>query len=265
MNKLIILAGISGAALTSVIAAPAMADDSTSTVIQSNTGNEANVDQTGSLDGASSLIDQSGASNLADVNQSDNGLAGVTPTNTSEIFQTGNGNEAYVIQKDSAQSSYIEQSSDGNFAEVQQGFVNDGSQDTSNNMSRVIQAGGGNNTAYVDQIQADNVESFVEQLGTNQMAMVDQSIVGEHDHSDVDQFGDNQFAEVLQPGDFNDSFVTQTGADNRAHVLQSGNDNYSRIDQGMSGNFARVDQLTDGNMSTVNQVMSTNGTVNVTQ
>src|SRR3546814_9918500 len=50
------------------IAAPAFAQ-STSTVNQSNTGNGAVVDQTGSLSGGDSLVNQSGASNSA--NRSD--------------------------------------------------------------------------------------------------------------------------------------------------------------------------------------------------
>ena len=49
MNKLIALVGSSGAAMAQVIAAPAMADNCASTGIQSNTGNEASENQTGSI------------------------------------------------------------------------------------------------------------------------------------------------------------------------------------------------------------------------
>src|SRR3546814_18760037 len=79
------------------IAAPAFAQ-STSTVNQSNTGNGAVVDQTGSLSGGDSLVNQSGASHSANVTQADAG-SGATPQNVSDIEHTGDSNTAKVKQE----------------------------------------------------------------------------------------------------------------------------------------------------------------------
>lgn len=69
--KKLLLSAVSASAI--LMAVPALADNSSSTVNQSNTGNAATVDQTGSLSGGSSLVDQSGANNIATVTQADDG------------------------------------------------------------------------------------------------------------------------------------------------------------------------------------------------
>ena len=83
------------------LAAPALADNSTSVVNQSNTGNAATVNQTGSLAGGDSTINQSGANNSATVTQSDDGsdfAAVAPPINVSTVDQTGDDNVADVTQ-----------------------------------------------------------------------------------------------------------------------------------------------------------------------
>src|SRR3546814_12307070 len=80
------------------IAAPAFAQ-STSTVHQSNTGNGAVVDQTGSLSGGDSLVNQSGASNSANVTPADDG-SGATPQHLSDNDQTGDNHTATANQAD---------------------------------------------------------------------------------------------------------------------------------------------------------------------
>src|SRR3546814_9535417 len=75
------------------------------------------------LSGGDSLVNQSGASNSANVTQADDG-SGATPQNVSDIEQTGDSNSATVNQDTSTfavqSTSYIEQSGDSNTADVTQ-------------------------------------------------------------------------------------------------------------------------------------------------
>jgi len=252
-------------AIVALMATPALADNSTSTITQSNTGNDATVDQSGSLDGASSIITQSGADNEATVTQADPGVMVGTPTNTSTILQSGNNNSATVDQKQTSQVVSIEQISDNNEATVYQGSDDLSMGPTSNNSATVYQAGGGNNKAFVDQRVSTDDMVFINQIGTNAEAMADQSIVGDNNMGMVDQMGDANFAEVLQPGDDNLSVVEQDGSGNEAWVLQSGNNNMSTILQDLTDNDATVNQVTSSNTSSVNQLASTSGTVRINQ
>ena len=86
-----------GAAIAA-LSAPAFADNSVNVVTQSNTGNSAIVDQTGSQKGGDSLIDQSGANNSANVTQSDDNSGVSSPMNFSDILQSGDDNSAVVVQ-----------------------------------------------------------------------------------------------------------------------------------------------------------------------
>src|SRR3546814_20910616 len=74
----------------------------------------------GSLSGGDSLVNQSGASNSANVTQADDG-SGATPQNVSDIEQTGASNSATVNQDKSTfavqSTSYIEQQGDSNTAD----------------------------------------------------------------------------------------------------------------------------------------------------
>src|SRR3546814_20118736 len=74
--------------LALAIAGPALAQ-SVSTVYQSNTGNSDNVDQTASLSGGDSLINQRGANNQDNVSQGDDGSGAMT-IRVSVIHPNGN-------------------------------------------------------------------------------------------------------------------------------------------------------------------------------
>ena len=73
MKKLLLMA----VSATALAVAPALADDSTSTVNQSGTSGTATVDQSGTLSGGSdSLINQAGDTNTSTVTQSSGASAG---------------------------------------------------------------------------------------------------------------------------------------------------------------------------------------------
>ncbi len=283
MKKLLLCTASATALL---LAAPALADNSTSTVNQSNTGNGAVVDQTGSIDGGSSLIDQTGANNAAAVTQADDG-SGSTPVNVSTINQSGNDNAATVNQDtstaalqtnssidqsgnsniatvtqiDDDQSSAIVQSSDDNEATVVQGdaVLALGDQSWSNSSS-INQAGGGSHLAEVQQLAFNN-DSTIDQSGTNDNAYVLQT--GETNSSSILQSADDSTADVEQSGDNNTSIVNQSGFDQYALVTQSGSGNDSSVIQTGFSNEAYVTQSTDNNSSFVTQGGSGNvATVN---
>jgi hypothetical protein len=123
----ILLASVSALALSAGVAFAAPGNDST--VTQSADFNAADVDQTGSLTGSSSTIEQSGSGAVANVVQSDDGSdLGGAAANASTITQSGTTNIASVTQASSgapaapeAQNvSTIDQSGDDNSATVGQ-------------------------------------------------------------------------------------------------------------------------------------------------
>lgn len=273
------------------LATPLLADNSTSTVFQSNSGNLVDVNLAGAIAGAQSLIDQSGANNVANVTQFDDGsdIGGVAPPiNDSTILQSGDGNSATLMQDTSTfqlfSASYIEQIGDNNSAVVTQ---YDDAQDSS-----IAQISDGN-TAIV--IQGDSLLALTDESYGNSSSIVQDGLGGHYaeisqtgllNTSEITQFGENNTIYVAQLGDFNDSFASQDGVGHWAEISQSGdgnlselfqigngheaylvqlgNSNYSMIDQSGSGNWASVSQSSDNNTSIVIQ-SGANNTAQVSQ
>src|SRR3546814_1170950 len=159
--------------------------------------NSANVDQTASLSGGDSLINQSGAKNQANVSQGDDG-SGATPINVSVIDQTGNSNLANVSQDTSTiaiqSDSYIGQSGSNNVADVTQ--VDDWQSST------ITQSSDGNSATVVQ--------------GDATLALTDDSF---GNTNTVNQGGTgSQVAEVTQIDIFNNSSVAQTSNVGEAYV-----------------------------------------------
>ncbi len=78
---------LTGASALALLAAPALASNSQSSVTQSNSRNKATVDQTGTTTGGRSTITQSDDDNEATVTQSDDGT-GSRPVQSSTIDQS---------------------------------------------------------------------------------------------------------------------------------------------------------------------------------
>ena len=214
-------------------------------------------------DGNSSSIDQitlgGGAANNAFIDQK----AGVGHTNTSGIYQNGNGNTVGTGSGDagveqvgtSTNTSYIYQGADGapasnNDVRVTQDGANNTSysyinQQSSSNHATVTQGdgdGAGNNTStsYVYQNGGDNNTATATQGGT-----------GNTNYSYVNQQGPGNNATVTQGngegtgGNGNTSYIYQgPGDSNVAATAQtgSGNTNYSHVNQQSSGNHATATQ-----------------------
>jgi hypothetical protein len=233
------------------MAAPAMAQSSTSDIDQIGTGNIATVTQSGSSAVNDSGIIQDGVGNEATVTQSGSSSIG----NTSDISQTGNGNDATVTQIGSGaggdtNTSTVTQTGNLNDATVSQGDL------VLSNTSTIIQTGN-ENTATVTQgdppngVNAGPNTSTVTQIGFSNDALVNQGGVGAVNSSTITQDDDglgfgNNYAQVDQSGSStNTSIVGQLGDTNQAFILQNagaGVVNSSDVSQSGSGNIATVTQ-----------------------
>ena len=231
--KKLLLAGAAALAM----ATAAQADNSTSTVTQSNSGNEATVDQTGSLAGGASTITQSGMDNDATVTQADDGsdlLGAAPPINFSQITQTGNENEATVSQDTGTASilteSFIDQSGDRNMASVTQ--VDD------DQYSSIIQTSS-DNMAMVSQGEPSQVAGD-ESYGNT--SLINQGGAGSHSAT-VEQAGRQSFSDIAQTGFNNEAFVRQGIWSNshESYINQSGDNNVARVDTQGADIFGPLD------------------------
>ena len=125
----------------------------------------------------------------------------------------------------------------------------------------VLQIGGSNNVATIDQPGAENTarswqfgsnsSSSITQSGAslagdqvNNVARVEQGVGSDNAFSSVIQDGQNNTADVLQMGSDHVSNIMQTGADHVADVKQYGFDQDSTVNQSGTGNSATVTQGT---------------------
>ncbi|MBF4984899.1 hypothetical protein FNJ87_11330 [Nonlabens mediterrranea] len=175
--------------------------------------------------------------------------------------QWGDNNEAIQIQ-DSGSPAL----GGGNHAEIQQG---DASMDATGAFAQQVQSGA-TNEAYATQFLSSD-ESYQEQLGTDNKAVVNQNTAGSLS-------GGDNLVEQFQDGDRNEARSTQNGNNNEVNQEQYGMDNYSRVSQGhgqavgnmatsiqdgadhhsvinqrANGNEAMVDQTGNGQRSLINQ------------
>jgi len=260
--KKTILAGASIIALG--VASPAFAQ-STSTVTQTGTGNQADVTQENAN---TSDINQVGDNNDADVVQ--NGID--TTGNDSDIDQTATGsNTASVTQGAGSNGSFADVlqdgTSDNNLALVNQfstqvstaeiiqtdalnGFaeVNQGGGNGLNNFAAVVQgdsslvggtvSGSDNANAITRQEGDDNVILGI-QTGTDQILLVEQIGVGSGNDATVTQGsfgGGTSNAFILQIGDGDSAEIAQNSDTNDADIGQAnGSGNFALIDQGFVG------------------------------
>jgi hypothetical protein len=261
-----------------------------------------------------STVIQTGERNSASLVQESNGASG---GHTSVIQQIGDENLAQVNQLNFSDNSVINQQSDSNIALVDQGtgmFFGDGY--TSNNRSVITQSGDGGHTAIVSQDLVFGSRSDIEQVGATNFAQVTQTAfvsssaiiqegegnvatttqgsaanlgllfdsasdlafvkqVGDRNGSDIVQNGETSsgLAEVRQDGDDGSSSITQTtltpgqeGEDNEAKVeqllgssgnistiAQAGSENEAFVTQGGADNLSAVTQAGLGNVATVAQ------------
>lgn len=274
-----ILASVSVAALFA--AAPAMAQDNTSTVNQTNAWNEAVVTQSGS--NAQSTVQQDGDGqqfsrrNRVRVEQSGNGAESTINQvsgnrNRADVRQ--NGDSTSTIRQDGPQlDAEVNQTGDGNSSNIDQA----GRQATvgvplNSAATGVVQVGN-NNFSDIDQNPTTWSEAAVSQFGNSNSSNLRQETLGtsggnENSSSSVLQDGDrnsstlNQIsgttpslliANVNQNGDDNSSMLTQTGADNSASLLQDGDRNASMINQSGVGGNVEVEQFGNENDSFVTQ------------
>lgn len=202
MKKLLLAAA--SISVMAVAAPVAYAAGSTSNVTQAGSGQTASVDQTGSLLGSLSNIDQSNANNTADVTQADDGTSAAF-VNDSDVDQTGDGNTATVNQDslDAAGQlvSVILQSGDGNTADV--------SQTSDDQDSTVTQISSGNSATVVQgdsAITAGNSPSFI--FSNSNTSEITQDGVGGH-VANVTQRSQNAMSTVTQFGEMNTANVEQ--------------------------------------------------------
>lgn len=255
--KKIILAGASIAALT--LAAPAYAQ-STSTVEQNGSGNQADVTQVNSN---TSTVTQIGDNNVATVDQAD-----VATGNTSTVTQTASGsNTADVDQFAGATGSFADVTqdgtSDGNLATIQQASavnaIAESIQTDSVGGTVLIQQGGGTGlNNFAGAVQGDtslvggtasgatNANSTILQEGDNNSGLSVQA--GADQISLINQFtvSSGNDATVVQGafgGGSSDAFILQIGDGDSAEIAQNSSGNDADIGQGGgSGNFALIDQ-----------------------
>lgn len=230
---------------------PAFADESEALINQSGVSNNADIDQTEGLENEG-YIDQTGDENSASITQKH------TPpgsqiysiaTNTADIDQTSAvgaavGNSATVTQTADTvtgaapNSVDIDQNTAGSLAQT----------------ASVDQVGGQGNSVTVAQGLTDDTGGEV--------ATVSQE--GNDNSAVVAQDGTGDTTTVAQLGDANAASVTQTGSDNNSTVDQIGNDNDSTVTQNAIGAYADNDQTGDNNVSTIAQTDdSSNGTINI--
>ncbi|MHA3842316.1 hypothetical protein ACX0GZ_14000 [Sphingomonas aestuarii] len=274
-----ILTSVSVAALFAAV--PAMAQNNTSTVNQTNAWNEAVVTQSGS--NAQSTVQQDGDGlefsrrNRVRVEQSGNGAESSINQvsgnrNRADVRQ--NGDSTSIIRQDGPQlDAEVNQTGDGNFSNIDQA----GRQATvgvplNSAATGVVQVGN-NNSSDIDQNPTTWSEAAVSQFGNNNISNLRQETLGtnggnENSSASVLQDGDRNsstltqtsgttpsllIANVNQNGDDNSSMLTQTGADNSASLLQDGNRNASMINQSGVGGNVDVEQFGNENDSFVTQ------------
>lgn len=295
--KKTILVGASILALG--VASPAFAQ-STSTVSQNGSGNQADVVQENVN---TSDINQVGDNNVADVTQT-----GINTTgNEVDIDQTATGsNTANVIQQAGSNGSFADViqdgTSDGNTANIDQASTQGASvevnqTDSLNGFADVFQGGGngiGNFTAIVQGDSslvsgtvsgATNASSIVRQEGDNnvalsiqtgidQVSLIDQTTASSGNDATVAQgaFGGmDTDAFILQIGDGDSAEIAQNSDGNDADIGQAnGSGNFALIDQGFVGgagvggdnNIASIAQDGSGNFSAISQNETTAGGMN---
>ncbi|KEZ93606.1 hypothetical protein IL45_05215 [Nonlabens ulvanivorans] len=181
--------------------------------------------------------------------------------------QWGDNNEAVQIQ-DSGSPAL----GGGNHAEIQQG---DATTEATGAFAQQVQSGA-TNEAYATQYLSSD-ESYQEQLGTDNKAVVEQNTGGISS-------GGNNLVEQFQDGDRNEARSDQNGNGNTVNQEQYGQDNFSSvkqrygqdagnmatsiqdgslnnsvINQQSHGNMSMVDQTGDGQTSLINQNNPTTG------
>ena len=292
--KKIILAGASIAALT--LAAPAYAQ-STSTVTQDGSGNQADVEQEESN---TSTVTQIGDNNLAGVVQNagsgnestisqtatgpntagvnqilgtNNSFADITQdgtsaSNTAVISQAGAlATSGEAVQTDSVNGDILifQNAGSNNFAAAVQGdssFVG-GTESGATNAESVIQQGGDNNVALSIQTGVDQISLIDQQAPTsgNDASVFQGAFGGGTSDAYILQVGDGDSAEIAQNSSGNDADIGQGG----------GSGNFALIDQGFVGgagvggdnNTAIIAQDGSGNFSAIEQNGLTAGSGNI--
>lgn len=271
------------------LATAAHAADSTSTVTQSGTAQNATVNQNLGSNEFSNLS-QSGGGNKATINQQgSNNKVGTVGTAVSQTAPgTGSANTGAVLdvlQTGNANAVTGGQSANGASADITQ----TGERNTSDH-SQTADA-----TATVVQ-DGDDGTSDVTQSANNAEANVTQNSGASGANSEVSQSGAGAIATVTQNGLYDDSRVTQSGAGAEAQVTQTGG-NYadgprsetgtgtrastdplggrrnqrSVIDQSGADAFAKVGQTGVLNYSNVKQTadataeVNQSGTFNISQ
>ena len=237
MQRAIVL-GVAGALMLSGAAFA----QQTANVNQSGPANQADIGQGDNL-GATAIIEQTGNSDLAIINQSRNTTSGGQNT-VGRITQggaEGGQSNANITQIDNFGSrSIIEQTNDS-FADIDQ-------IDQTGSLARITQTG--NNEAGIRQ-------TFP---GTNNRAVVEQD-GGFHDAFVEQKGGENNSLRVSQTGSFNtvqgigELYFVQDGSNNSANFTQGGSENVASASQfGAAGNTLNVNQTSTGNSATVTQV-----------
>ena len=208
-----------------LVAGPALANDSL--VDQIGAGNIANVDQTMGEEGDSD-IDQIGNGNLAEVTQDEdpNGSASFsTPTNVATILQNGDNSRARIEQFNPGggtgvtNTASIDQDS-SNLETVPSGYALNG---------RIIQSGEGNASTIKQRgnapapLEGSGLTARNDQSGDFNTSTIEQRDDDANPHSDVD---------VTQTGNSNTSTVLQRGPNEDIDVVQNGDNNTSDVEQG---------------------------------
>ena len=166
-------------------------------------------------DESEALINQSGVSNNADIDQTR--AVGAAVGNSATVTQT-----ADTVTGAAPNSVDIDQNTAGSLAQT----------------ASVDQVGGQGNSVTVAQGLTDDTGGEV--------ATVSQE--GNDNSAVVAQDGTGDTTTVAQLGDANAASVTQTGSDNNSTVDQIGNDNDSTVTQNAIGAYADNDQTGDASL-----------------
>ena len=90
-----------------------------------------------------------------------------------------------------------------------------------------------------------------EALGLTNAARIDQSQVGDHNISIVEQDNSNFHAYTTQESNWNEAYIT-TGSHSHNEIIQLGDDNWGSI-QTSSGGYGFISQDGDFNTATITQ------------
>lgn len=209
--------------------------------VQTNTDNESSIDQNGNLHFADT--DQQGEGSYSRVNQhlGEGGVVNTLQTgndhrsavdqlgnsfNGADIYQEGSNNASYVLQGTQPggadhNSAYVTQAGGGNKSYIGQTHgdhnIASATQNGTDGTSYIIQMGGSNEATLIQNMNADQNESYI--LQDNQGFLA----VGGHYAKVTQGGGSSNIATVTQLGQASanaHSTVNQSGGSNQASVLQ---------------------------------------------